>query len=431
VTLATLQQLVATPPVLPGPSESAAQRQAVIAELAAAGLPTSRRESWRYTELKPLAETAFDIAASPPSASAVRAAALAITADALAATAQRLVLVDGHPVAELGTWAPGSGVELGNLESRWPRFAALHRKRVTASEHPLAALNFGYSQAGVWLHVPEGVKVAVPLHLVFIGSGTPGLALHPRIAIELGSGAELTVVQQFLDSGDAAGWINVVTQVEQAADSRLTLYRIQRHGQSQAHTSLLAVDLAAGAHASIGYVDLGGRLVRNDVDVRLGDRGASVELFGAFLAGGGQHVDNHTRIDHAAPATRSDESFRGIIGRRGRGVFNGKVVVHAGAQQTDARQSSDNLLLSEQAEIDAKPELEIYADDVKCSHGAAVGDLDEAALFYLRARGIPNEEARRMLIEAFVREAVELVDSPPLREHLLSRLARRLASLEE
>jgi Fe-S cluster assembly protein SufD len=182
---------------------------------------------------------------------------------------------------------------------------------------------------------------------------------------------------------------------------------------------------------TVGYVDLGGRLIRNDVAVRLRERGASAEIFGVFLAAHGQHVDEHTRIDHLAPETRSEETFRGIIGRRGRGVFNGKVVVHRDAQRIDARQSSDNLLLGDQAEIDTKPELEIYADDVKCSHGSTVGELDEQQLFYLRSRGVAEGQARELLTQAFAASVLERIDPASIREHAASRVAARLRWLTQ
>jgi Fe-S cluster assembly protein SufD len=181
----------------------------------------------------------------------------------------------------------------------------------------------------------------------------------------------------------------------------------------------------------VGLVDLGGRLVRNDVEVKLRERGASLDLYGLLLAGEGQHVDDHTRIDHIAPDTRSTEAFRGVIGRRGRGVFNGKVVVHRGAHGIDAHQTSDNLLLSDQAEIDTKPELEIYADDVKCSHGSTVGELDAEHLFYLRARGIDEADAREMLTTAFAATVLERIVAEDVRASVADKVGARLRALTE
>jgi len=319
VTLATLEQaLGADREALPGPAESRPQRSAALAEFAAAGLPTTRRENWRYTDLKTLANGELDLVPRAPDAADVATAARVLAADDLAAGAQRLVFVDGHPVPALSTLDARSGVEVVRLESRWERFAADYRTRIATTEHPLATLNTAYSQAGTWLRVPDGVRVATPVHVVLVASGLPNLAPQPRLVIELGRGAELTVVQQWVDADDTPGWINSVTQVDQAADSRLSFYRVQQHGTGQTHTSLLAAELAARASLSLGFIDLGGRLVRNDIDVKLREIGAAVELFGAFLAAHGQHVDDHTRVDHLAPDTRSDEAFRGLVGRRGR-----------------------------------------------------------------------------------------------------------------
>jgi Fe-S cluster assembly protein SufD len=198
-----------------------------------------------------------------------------------------------------------------------------------------------------------------------------------------------------------------------------------------AHTSLLSASLAERAGLTIGYFDLGGRLVRNDVAVVLRGEQAHTDLFGLLLAGAGQHVDDHTLIRHSAGETLSAENFRAIIGQRGRGVFNGKVVVERGCQRIDARQRNDNLLLGEHAEIDTKPELEIYANDVKCSHGSTVGELDAEQLFYLRARGLDSHEARRLLTSAFATTIVEQVADLDLRSAVLAHVTARLEALTE
>jgi Fe-S cluster assembly protein SufD len=426
MTLATLEQ-AARPggTALPGPAGSLPARESARAEFAAAGLPTPRRETWRYTDLKALAQRRLELVPSVPDAAARHAAEQALAVESLAPRTGRLVFVDGHPVAALGTFEPRSGVEIGDLATRWVE------QKAAAGDHPLAALNTAYTQTGAWLRVAEGVRIAEPVHVVFVASGAADLAPQPRLVLELGPGAELTVVQHFLDAGEPNGWINSVTEIEQAAGSRLTFYRLQQHAATHTHTALVAADLAEGATASLGFVDLGGRLVRNDVDVRLREAGAAVELFGVFLAAEGQHVDDHTRIDHLAPDTVSDEAFRGVIGHRGRGVFNGKVVVHRGAQRIDARQSNDNLLLSDQAEIDTKPELEIYADDVKCSHGSTVGELDFEHLFYLRSRGIDEASARELLTVAFAATVLERIAVPTLREQITARVTARLRTLTE
>jgi len=433
VTATTLERaLAAGRDSLPGSPASRPSRAAALAELGTAGLPTTSRENWRYTDLKPLWEAEFELAPRAPDAASIRAAAQALAAQGVPADGPRLVLVDGHVVPELGTFDPGAtGVEVRDVEAYWARADAKSAGRIAAADHPLAALNTAYAQSGVWLRVADDVRLAEPLRLVLVASGAAKLAPQVRVVVELGRGAELTIVQHVVDAVDSDGWLNVVTEVEQAAGSRLALYRVQEHGRRRVHTSLLTVGLAARASAALGFIDLGGRLVRNDVDVKLREPGAAVELFGLLLAAEGQHVDDHTRIDHLAPDTRSDEAFRGVIGRRGRGVFNGKVVVHPGARGIDARQSNDNLLLSDQAEIDTKPELEIYSDDVKCAHGSTVGELDAEHLFYLRSRGVAEAQAREILTTAFATAVLERIAPPGVRAPIAVKVATRLRAISE
>jgi Fe-S cluster assembly protein SufD len=248
--------------------------------------------------------------------------------------------------------------------------------------------------------------------------------------IEVQERAQATLVQHFVDcAGAAPGWTNAVTQLALAAGSRLTLYRFQAHDEQRTHTSLLTAELAEQAELTVGYFDLGGRLVRNDVAIALQGAAARTDLSGVFLTGAGQHIDNHTTIRHAAGETVSRESFRGIVGEHGRGVFNGRVVVESGCQRIDAQQSSDNLLLGEHAEIDTKPELEIYANDVKCSHGSTVGELDDEQLFYLTTRGLSRGEARRLLTTAFAAVILERIGLDGLRNQATERVTARLDRL--
>lgn len=422
-------ELAAHAAALPGSADTQRWRQAALERFAATGLPSTRRENWRYTDLNPLTKAAYTPIPRKPDEAAVAAAAARLAAEALAPAERRLVFVDGHPIPSLGTPAPNPGLEVLDLRTHWERFESRYRQRLDSAEHPLASLNTAFMQHGVWLRVADGTHVEAQLHLVFVASGTAAGAPQPRVIVELGRGAQLTVIEEHLGVDGAPGWLNTVTQIEQAPASRLTFYRVQQHGAGQWHTALVSAELAAGATLSAGYVDIGGRLVRNDVEVRLREPGAAVDLFGVFVAGAGQHVDDHTRIDHLAPETRSDEWFRGIIGRRGRAVFNGKVVVHRGAQKIEAHQSNDNLLLAEQAEIDTKPELEIYADDVKCSHGSTVGELDEEQLFYLRSRGVTEPVARELLTAAFAAAVLERIEPAALREQIAAQVAARLRAL--
>ena len=429
----TLKQALAAPrAALPGSAASQPVRATALDELVATGLPTPRREDWRYTDLKPLVDAELDFAPDQRDQATLWRAGVNTLADrGIGVDVPRLVFVDGHLIPWIRPNSGlGLGIEVRELDDYWRQPQATRGARISTAAHPLAAFNTAFGQSGAWLRVADGARVK-ELSIFLVASGAPKLVAQPRLVIDVGRGAEITIVQHVLDAADTDGWLNVVTDVSLAEDSKLSLYRIQEHGQRHAHTSLLAVDLAARASASLGLFDLGGRLVRNDIDVKLREPGAALDLYGLLLAGEGQHLDDHTRIDHIAPDTRSTEAFRGVIGKRGRGVFNGKVVVHRGAHGIDAHQSSDNLLLSDQAEIDTKPELEIYADDVKCSHGSTVGELDAEHLFYLRSRGIEEAHAREILTTAFAATVLERIAMPDIRASVADKVAARLRALTE
>jgi Fe-S cluster assembly protein SufD len=415
---------------LPGGAESDARRISALDAFNATGFPTRRLEAWKYTDLKPLADADFQLLPAEPGNAAREALRARIDAATASLGGSRLVFVDGHYDSALSRQprdaAAKPAIVVSDLASAWPRFEQRRTQRQPSAGHPLALLNTAFAREGAWIEIPAGVRADEPVQLVLAASGTPGLAPQPRIVIELGEGAAANVVLQFLDANDAAGWINVVTEISLARGAQLGLQRLQEHGREQFHTSLTTATLAADSELRLATVDLGARLVRHDIEVSLAEPGAAAELLGFFLATDAQHVDNQVRIDHVAPATRSDETFRGIAGSRSRGVFNGKVVVHAGAAKIDARQRSDNLLLSDDAEIDTKPELEIYADDVRCSHGATIGELDEQQLWYLRSRGIGAAQARQMLTFAFANVVLERVPFAALREQMASRVAERL-----
>ena len=416
---------------VPGPEATRAARLHALAELGTAGWPSRRRERWRYTDLEPLAAEKFDLVPAPVGPDSVAAARALLAEPSFGDASRQLVLLDGQRVAGLGADSI-DGVAVSTPEARWDDFVVSFAKPIGATEYPLAALNTAFARQGLWIKLGANVIVREPIHLVLVGSTRARVAAQPRIVIEAAPGAQATFVQHFVDCGsESAAWSNSVTQLKQAPGSRLAFYRLQRQAPGAAHTSLLSADLGEQAELTAGYFDLGGRLVRNDISIALRGAGARADLFGLLLAGHGQHVDDHTVIRHAAGETVSNESFRGIIGNRGRGVFNGKVIVDHGCQRIDAQQRNDNLLLGEHAEIDTKPELEIYANDVKCGHGSTVGELDAEQLFYLRARGLSAAEARSVLTAAFAATIVELVADLGLRERVLAQVMARLAALTE
>ncbi len=405
----------------------AARRQAMDA-FARRGYPTRRDEDWKYTDLKPIVTGRFDPLPRAPSEGRRRQALKRLPGLELVPDAPRLVFLDGQRLADTATPSLPPGVKILDQDTAWRRVRAIQTDK-QFHDYPLAAINTAFSSDCTLIRVDANVEVLQPLHLIFFGGAANNSAAQSRILIDLGPNSRLCVVQHFA-AQDGAGWTNSVTQATQEAGSQLTLYRLQEHAEEHLHTELLDVRLARDAGVKLGYVDLGGRLVRNDLRVELAEPGAYCDITGVFLASRGQHVDNHTRIDHIAPDTTSNEAFRGIVGERGRGVFNGKVVVHPGAHGTDARQSSDNLLLSEHSEVDTKPELEIYNDDVKCTHGATVGELDTEQLFYLRTRGVDEETARGLLIFAFANELLRRIEVPELRKRVVTAVAGHLPDYE-
>jgi len=415
---------------LPGTDAIRAAREKAMSSFNAVGYPTRKLEDWRYTDLKPLASVEFDpVPDTPPKSAAARTQQL-IDELGLSREDSPIVFVDGHPVAGDQMSTSQDGLRILSLAEAWDsaeEFAADDE----FDGRPLAAINTAFAVNGVCLRVADGMQIDQPIHLVFIASERPYVAPQPRIIIDLGSDSVLRVVEHFIGKGECSAWTNVVTQISQRPRSELILYRLQEHGPAHLHTELLTAKLAEDAKLKLGYVDLGGKLVRNDIRVDLAKPGASCDLFGLFMAADGQHVDNHIRVDHTAPRTVSQETFRSIIGDRGRGVFNGKVVVHRNAQKINATQSSDNLLLSDHAEIDTKPELEIYADDVKCSHGATIGQLDEDQLFYLRSRGVDGETARGLLTFAFANDILQRFDLPELRERVIRRVLNHLPGRQQ
>ncbi|MGH8378724.1 MAG: Fe-S cluster assembly protein SufD, partial [Gammaproteobacteria bacterium] len=291
------------------------------------------------------------------------------------------------------------------------------------NDDPFTALNTAFLSDGAVIEVSNDVQIESPLQLIFVStSQTQSLVWHPRIIVKLGVKAKATLVETWFGLEGAANFTNSYTQVALGEAAVLEHLRLQRESATDYHVSRVRVTQQHGSRYHSHTLNFGGLWVRNDLRTRLEASGAATVLNGLYLADKRRHVDNHTRIDHLAPATTSDELYRGIINDHGRAVFNGKVVVAKHAVKTDAAQTNNNLLLSRQGEIDTKPELEIYADDVQCSHGATIGQLDEQALFYLRSRGLGLEEARGLLTGAFALAVLARITSPELRGFARSQL---------
>lgn len=397
-------------------------RDAAIARFAANGFPSTRHEDWKYTDLAPLADRSLDYLTTDTGAAQAVPAAPTDYGDSL-----RLLFVNGR-LAPGQTLAAAPGLTLIDLATA----DAASRKRIldrlqNLKADPtadLAALNAAFISGGLWIEVAADTRIEQPLEVLMQADGSP-IASQPRILLSIGANSEFTLIEQYAGSGE--GLTNTVTDLHVGAGAKLHYAKIQADSVDAHHVALQRVVLERDSRAEIVQLDLGAGLARNDLQVELAAPGAQISAHGLFVADGRAHIDNHTRLDHLAPHTTSRVSFRGIAANTGRGVFNGKIVVHEGADGTDAGLTNRNLLLSKTAEIDTKPELEIYADDVKCAHGATTGQLDANALFYLRSRGLDKASARSMLVNAFAQEILERVPLPRLRESIESGLVQRLA----
>jgi Fe-S cluster assembly protein SufD len=416
------ESLPAEPAWLSGPREEA------IAAFAASGLPHTKREEWRYTNVSAIGKARFELA-GPPERTVEREDLESHAFPVFACSV--FVFVNGRFAPHLSTQTvlPGG--------ARVESLAALRESGADAPEpfaalvdpkpHPFAALNTAFCEDGAVIRLPRGGDAGPPIHLVFVSApgAAPGV-IHPRVLVHAEAGSRACLIQDHVTVGNAPGFTNAVTEVQVGENARLDLVLLQREPDHRFHVSNLAARVARAAGLSCHTLSLGGAIVRNDASVLLADEGAECRLDGLFVGSGSQLLDNHTLVDHAVPHCRSDERYKGILGGDARGVFRGRVVVRPDAQKTEATQTNQNLLLGAQAEIDTKPQLEIYADDVKCSHGSTIGQLDEDALFYLRARGIGEASARDILTRAFGVEILDALPVPALGQALDELLLGRL-----
>lgn len=404
-------------------------RKAAISRFAEMGFPTTRDEEWRFTNVAPIAGTVFrraEPAAPLPDREAVRPFLLGATAR------HSLVFVNGHFAPQLSRAArgpdgvcatnlhrpPGGGADI--LAAHLTRYADYRR-------HPFTALNTAFFEDGAFVRVPEGTYVEEPIHLLFLSvPGAEPTVSHPRVLILAEPGSRATFVETYAGIGDGVYFTNAVTELVAGEGSVVDHYRVQQESEAAFHIGMTRLHQQRGSTLASHALNMGGALVRSEVHAVLDGEGCDGFLNGLFVLRGQQHTDNHLRVEHARPHGSSREAYRGILDGRARGVFTGRIVVHKGAQKTDAKQTNMNLLLSDAAQIDSRPQLEIFADDVKCTHGATVGQVDEDAIFYLRSRGIGAEAARSLLVYAFAAEAIRHVKIGSLREQLRALLLARL-----
>jgi len=399
---------------------------------AKSGFPTTRMEEWRFTNLAPIAETEFARADGAPKDAA------RLVADVAVPDSLRLVIVNGEFVAALSDLSHlPKGVRIASLrDGARDATDGLQEhlaKTFDYTSHPFAALNTAFLDDGVMIGIAKGAVIETPIHIVVITGSDLDQALtpsgphahvvsHPRTLVIAGAGSAVRIAQTFIGAPDTVYFTNAVTEVVAEEGANVEFYSDQRESHRAFHVANLQAHVSArGVFASHAFAT-GSRLMRHDIGISLKGEGADCTMNGVYLVDGDRLMDTHTSLDHAMPHCTSHELYKGILAGKGKGVFNGRIIVRQDAQKTDAKQTNRALLLSDEATINSNPQLEIFADDVKCTHGAAVGQLDDEAMFYLRARGLNEIEARDMLLHAFAGEVIQGLQIPALREQIESTL---------
>jgi len=406
-------------------------RRTAFGWVAKHGFPTLKDEDWRYTRLDPILDIPFE-----PAVPGVGHRLSSSTIDELAADlgGTRLVFVNGHFAPELSSLTKlPEGATVTNLASVLAEHSELLEpllSRPFGQHHnAFTALNAALAEDGAFVHLPGGTTVEEPIQLVFFSdTGGSPLVSSPRSVVLAGPGSRVASVEIYAGVPGDVYCTNAVTEIVLEEGAQVEHYKVQDEPETAFHLALLDVREGRDSRFSSHSVALGSRVARHEVRVNLEAEGAEVSLDGLYMPRGDQHHDNPILIEHAAPHCTSRQLYKGVLDGHGQGVFNGRVVVCPGAAGTDASQTNKNLLLSDHAEVDTRPRLEILADDVKCTHGAAVGRLDEDAVFYLRSRGVPHQAARGLLIYAFVNEMVERLRLEPLRSRVEKLVAHRLAT---
>jgi Fe-S cluster assembly protein SufD len=406
-------------------------REDAFARFCEVGFPTTHDEDWRFTNVSAIARTAFQ------TSSDVRLAKGDTAAWRVDDVAAMLVFVNGRFSAELSEVnALPKGVTVASLADRIevaPEEVEKHLgKYADTQRDPFVALNTAFISDGAYVHLPRGVVVEAPIYLLYLSTKEDAPTMtHPRNLIVAEDEAQVAVIEDYASVGGASVVLsNAVTELVAGESAVAQHYLIEREHLKAFNLSTLRIEQGRSANVASHSVLLGGGLVRNNVHPVLAGEGGECLINGLFLGTGSQHLDNYMHVEHAAPHCGSRQFYNGILDGQAHGVFHGRIVVHKPAQKTDAKQTNRNLLLSDDAQIDTKPQLEIYADDVKCTHGATIGQIEENALFYLQSRGISELEARKLLLMAFAEECVDRMQSTVAKEHIARLIDEHLLFTE-
>ena len=402
-------------------------RRAGMEQFRETGFPTVREDAWKYTNVAPFVKVPFQLASDERGSFA---RPLPLPAGAGVRGVQ-IVLVNGRYAPELSSVGLLTGglevASLAEVIAARPDAVEPYLAKTVRDGNAFAQLNSAFVDDGVFVRIPARTAVPEPIHLVFLSEPAFGPTVsHPRNLVIAEAGSEAAVVETFLGTAGEPYFTNAVTEVVLDDGAVLDFSKLEREGDAAFHVATTAVSLGRNSNFTSHSISLGGALARNDLNVRLDAEGADCTLNGLFLGNGTQLLDNHTLIDHAMPHGTSRELYKGILDGKSRGIFHGKIIVRPDAQKTDAMQTNKNLLLSKESLVNSEPALEIFADDVKCRHGSTIGQLDAAAMFYLRSRGIGEEEARSLLVYAFASDVASRIRVAPLKALVEQHLGLRL-----
>jgi Fe-S cluster assembly protein SufD len=407
---------------LPGSGAIRSLRENAFHAFEAKGLPHRRVEEWKYTDLRALMRDAKPLA--PPPDAAGKREAKSAGAFLEAVKVRRIVIVDGIFAADLSdTAALEAGLAIDSLAQALSKGDAAVLERLgrvsPLGDDPALALNTAMMGDGAVIRIADGATISRPLHLVFVTTQAKPVSLFTRSLVSVGKGASVTLIESHEGPDGIEHQVNHALDFAVAEEARLDHIKIGREGDRTLHVATLTAEIGKGALINDFIFTLGGAITRNQIAMRMNGAAIHADIRGATLLKDRQHADNTLVVDHAIGHCESRELFKAVLDGESRSVFQGKIIVQPHAQKTDAKMATHALLLSEEAEADAKPELEIFADDVVCGHGATAGALDDDLLFYLKARGIPQKEAEALMVEAFIGEAVEAIGNETLREVLM------------
>ena len=415
---------------LQGPEWLRVLRAQGMTRFEALGFPTTKNEDWHFTSVAPIAEHTFRVASGE--GGTVARADLA-RFEFGERDWNTFVFVNGEFAEDLSSYAGmGPGVRVSSLSKALRSGTGRperHLGKIAAfDDHAFTALNTAFIREGMFIELQADAVIAKPIHLVFVSEGAGKAVAHPRNLIVAARHSRATIVESYVCINDSCYFTNAVTEISLGEGARIDHYKIQRESENAFHVGTVQVRQARASELRSFSFASGGGLARTNVYTSLDGDGATCTLNGLYLTDGTQHIDNQTSIEHIAPNCPSHELYKGVLDGRSHGVFNGKVYVHPEAQKTDGKQSNNNLLLSPSARIDTKPQLEIFADDVKCTHGATVGRLDDLAMFYLNSRGIGPDTARMLLTYAFAADVLETIELEPLKKGLEEMVLSRFAA---